>query len=82
MLRRDYIDRDGKCFALAVDESCSILKKNKQCGSYRCPFYKPKDMRDWVKLERNGRIYLIEPEETENVRDEIKQETDKFKAKR
>lgn len=52
-----------KCFA-EIQGGCSLLSEHitASCG-YKCPFYKPRGCRDWVRVERGRRIRLYTPEE-------------------
>ena len=53
------------CWALAsYDSGCKLLiAKEPGCCSYKCPFYKPINCRDWVRIEDKDGINLIPPEE-------------------
>ena len=55
------------CFAtIGYKESsgCRVLiRMHEGCGSYRCPFYKPRDCRDWVRIEDKMGVNLIPPED-------------------
>lgn len=43
---------------------CRILiRAHEGCGSYRCPFYKPKDCKDWVRVDDRMGVNLIPPED-------------------
>ena len=43
---------------------CMVLTKvHKDCGSYKCPFYKPHNCKDWVRIEDKTGINLIPPED-------------------
>lgn len=33
------------------------------CGTYKCPFYKPKGCKDWIRVEDEEGVNLIPPEE-------------------
>lgn len=64
MIRRQYSDRDGTCFASSVFNECAIMGKfDENCGSYECPFYKPRGCRDWIKIEDKGGVSIFTPEE-------------------
>lgn len=52
-----------RCWAL-LREGCNILTRtSEECGSCRCPFYKPVDCGDWIRVEDEEGITLIPPEE-------------------
>lgn len=45
-------------------KGCRILTQvNKGCGSCACPFYKPKNCGDWIRVEDEEGINLIPQEE-------------------
>lgn len=51
------------CRALMHD-GCSVnTGLHKECGTYRCPFYKPEGCGDWIRVEDEEGINLIPPEE-------------------
>lgn len=54
---------NDKCFAL-TERGCVCLDDDSQCGKC-CPFYKPAGCEDWVKVEIDGEVWLIPPEENE-----------------
>lgn len=63
MLERVKWASDGRCFAKLV-EGCAVLcMQEKGCGTYRCKFYKPKDCKDWVRLNDGVTVRLYAPEE-------------------
>lgn len=54
----------GSCWALLRGTcSASTEQKEDDCCTYRCPFYKPKDCEDWIRIEDKQGINLIPPEE-------------------
>lgn len=54
---------DEPCDSL-YPKGCRILTQvNKDCGSCACPFYKPKNCGDWIRVEDEEGIALIPPEE-------------------
>lgn len=55
----DITDRTQKCYAL-VGGSCDVLTHT-DCNN--CAFYKPIDCEDWIKVEEDGRVYIMPPEE-------------------
>lgn len=60
-------DADGPCFALTVDGTgCKVMSAiSSSCGTYECPFYKPRMYRTWARIEKDEVIWLIpmEPDE-------------------
>ena len=63
-IRHKY-ETDGRCVSKLRD-GCVVLgdECRKECGTYGCPFYKPKGCQDWVRIEAdNGLIRLFAPEE-------------------
>lgn len=56
-----------KCFAYQVvfgNIVCAVLRKaDENCGSYKCPFYKPQGCEEWIRIEDGDGINLIPPEE-------------------
>ena len=66
MITRNSIDLkriDEPCYALARGHCLVLIRRNDNCGSYKCPFYKPKDCKAWVRIEDRQGINLIPPEE-------------------
>lgn len=55
------------CFAeigRSNNKNCRLLyKMGKDCGSYKCPFYKPRDCKDWVRVEDRLGVSIVPPEE-------------------
>jgi len=52
------------CFAktsLGICRIFGILRDD--CGSYKCPFYKPDGCKAWVRIEDRTGVNLIPPEE-------------------
>lgn len=49
------------CFA-SMNVGCKILTTDCE-GKDNCKFYKPKGCADWIRSERDGKIWLIPPEE-------------------
>lgn len=39
-----------------------------------CPFYKPEDCKEWVRIEDEEGIYLIPPEEYKALRKKVKRD--------
>lgn len=55
-------DCEEKCFA-RLNDGCAILKEMPEACNEKCPFYKPRDCEDWVRLEHNGEIWLMPRED-------------------
>lgn len=61
--RRKYDESDGRC-CMATKHGCAALKEAEDtCGTYRCPFYKPKGCKDWIRRDREKKVLLIPPED-------------------
>lgn len=41
----------------------ALIKTHEKCGSYKCPFYKPRGCGDWIRIEDRTGINLIPPED-------------------
>lgn len=64
MIKRKYTSMDGDCFAETYLGTCDALTERcSRCGSYICPFYKPKECKDWIRLDRPKYVELYTPEE-------------------
>lgn len=48
------------CFA-ELKGGCAVLTS--ACNSTHCPFYKPAGCKDWIRLERGRKVYILAPEE-------------------
>lgn len=58
-------ETDGKCFADRND-GCYVMGADapmRGCNTYLCPFYKPKDCEDWIRIEKKNYLVMIPPEE-------------------
>lgn len=55
----DVTGSNDKCYAQVMG-TCGILNTEQEC-SYKCPFYKPKGCKDWVRV--GNKMYT--PEEYE-----------------
>lgn len=54
------------CFASAPSRygGCKLLTAvDEMCGTYECPFYKPKGCKDWVRVEDKQGISIVPAEE-------------------
>lgn len=66
MIRREYSDGDGTCFAASVFNECMLMGGyDEYCGSYKCPFYKPFGCKDWIKIEDRDGVSLYPPEDVD-----------------
>ena len=64
MIKYKY-ESDGACFGKSI-KGCLILSKNQRgCGTYLCPFYKPTDCKDWIRLDKPNMIVMLPPEAVE-----------------
>lgn len=50
------------CFAKSAGAGCRVLTTECE-GIQGCPFYKPAECEDWMRVKRNGKEWLIPPEE-------------------
>lgn len=72
-LDRLKYESDGSCFAykanaLTKSNYCECLDGiHKRCGTYGCPFYKPIDCEDWIRIDRRNMVFMIPPEEVKYV---------------
>ena len=43
---------------------CKLLTiEHKSCGTYKCPFYKPKGCKDWIRVEDRQGVSIVPEEE-------------------
>lgn len=56
-------DRRHKCFAY-VGGGCTVLIHT---NCVDCKFYKPEGCDDWIKIEEDGRVYIMSPEEYDEL---------------
>lgn len=61
----DLTKVDDICFASNVRYGgCKILTMmHESCGTYKCPFYKPQNCKDWIRIESRTGVNLIPPED-------------------
>lgn len=64
----DITDRPDRCYAMIMRQ-CTVLTKTECAG---CRFYKPTDCEDWVRVDKDGREYLMTPEEFEQRKERAK----------
>ena len=59
----------GECWGL-LRNTCTVMRKldKKTCGTYECPYYKPEDCEDWIRVEDKQGVNLIPPEEYYSAR--------------
>lgn len=54
------------CFAEIGNKGvsgCRLLRRMEdECG-YKCPFYKPKDCKDWIRITEGNDVSIVPPEE-------------------
>lgn len=59
------------CFAAIGNRQtsgCRLLHQMPKACNYKCPFYKPKDCREWIRVEDKNGCNLVPPEEYEKYR--------------
>ena len=57
------------CYAEWFGGNCNTLyEKHPGCGTYKCPFFKPKGKEDWVRVEDEHGVAIVPLEEYRNVR--------------
>ena len=61
----DLTKVDDPCFANNTRYyGCNVLTMvHKDCGTYKCPFYKPAQCKDWVRVTDRTGTNLIPPED-------------------
>lgn len=64
MLVKQRWETDGDCHALGSTGAClAMVERDPRCGTYGCIFYKPKDLKDWVRIDGKNLITMLAPEE-------------------
>ena len=63
----DITERPEKCYAMVMGQ-CVVLIRTECEG---CRFYKPKDCEDWVRVDKDGKEYLMTPEEQERRKERV-----------
>lgn len=66
MITKHSIDlkmMEEPCFAHKLGQCLVLVRQHEGCGSYKCPFYKPKGCKAWIRLEDRTGINLIPPED-------------------
>ncbi len=52
------------CYAEMTGGACRALsEKMEYCRSERCPFYKPKGCKEWIRVEDRNGTNIVPPEE-------------------
>lgn len=52
------------CFAEMSGNGCRALSaRSEHCRSQKCPFYKPKGCKDWIRIEDKSGINVVPYEE-------------------
>ena len=59
----DITERPNKCYAEVMGQ-CVVLIRTECEG---CRFYKPRDCEDWVRVDKDGKEYLMTPEEFDTI---------------
>ena len=60
---------DEPCFAWSIVIGCQVLSRQQAgCGTYRCPFYKPRHCREWIRVEDKQGVNLVPPEDMKEGR--------------
>ena len=64
MVKLNYGTTQGKCFGKDVTFLCKVMDEpDIFCGTFNCPFYKPADLKDWIRRDEKDGVVLISPEE-------------------
>lgn len=63
----DITERPEKCYAMVLGQ-CVVLTRTECEG---CRFYKPRDCEDWVRVDKDGKEYLMTPEEQERRKERV-----------
>ena len=63
----DITERPNKCYAEVMGQ-CVVLIRTECEG---CRFYKPRDCEDWVRVDKDGKEYLMTPEEFERRKERV-----------
>ena len=66
MKTRNSIDLEketGMCASDNMKTCRALVRYSEECGTCVCPFYKPKECKDWIRIEDEDGINLIPPEE-------------------
>lgn len=66
MVKVKYESTQGKCFGRGMAFPCKVMDEvDEHCGTFLCPFYKPAELKDWVRRDEKDGVVLIPPEEYE-----------------
>ena len=74
---RDSIDltrEEGNCWAKRSGRCTAMSFPSIACVTYACPFSKPEECKDWIRIEQNGKFMLVPPEEYAERRRRIPQD--------
>ena len=64
MVKVKYETTHGKCYGKGDTFPCKVMDEpDIHCGTFRCPFYKPADLKDWIRRDVKDGVVLIPPEE-------------------
>lgn len=64
MVKVKYETTHGKCYGKGDTFPCKVMDEpDIHCGTFRCPFYKPADLKDWIRRDEKDGVVLIPPEE-------------------
>lgn len=64
MVKVKYETTQGKCYGKGDAFPCKVMDEpDIHCGTFRCPFYKPADLKDWIRRDEKDGVVLIPPEE-------------------
>lgn len=64
MVKVKYETTHGKCYGKGDTFPCKVMDEpDIHCGTFRCPFYKPADLKGWIRRDEKDGVVLIPPEE-------------------
>lgn len=63
MLVKLKYETDGACCNLSGKRCLALSVKEKKCGTYLCPFYKPEGCADWIRIDKGASVEMYTPEE-------------------
>lgn len=63
----DITESRTPCCLMLLGRCTALIRT--ECD--KCKFYKPFGCDDWVRIDKEGRAYLIPPEDYEKIRREI-----------
>lgn len=62
-----YGESNGACFGKLYGDCSVLIERHSNCGTYYCPFYKPKDCEDWIRIDKRNYVLMLPPEELDYV---------------